>query len=61
MSLVQWKMTWAVSFCAVLVQRAPRWGGLMNLTYNLKRIETLIRLKVLNFDRIDAPVAQAIA
>jgi len=41
-------------FCAVLVQRAPRWGSLMNLTYNLKRIETLIRLKVLNFDRIGA-------
>ncbi len=31
--------------------------GLMNLTYNLKRIETLIRLKVLNFDRIGVPVA----
>ena len=36
-------------------------GGLMNLTYNLKRIETLIRLKVLDFDRIGAPVAQAMA
>jgi IS5 family transposase len=33
--------------------------GLMNLTYNLKRIETLIRLKVFDFDRIAAPVAQA--
>ena len=35
--------------------------GLMNLTYNLKRIETLIRLKVFDFDRIGAPVAQASA
>jgi len=29
--------------------------GLMNLTYNLKRIEALIRLKVFDFDRIGAP------
>ena len=29
--------------------------GLMNLTYNLKRIETLIRLKVFAFDRLGAP------
>jgi hypothetical protein len=35
--------------------------GLMNLTYNLKRIETLIRLKVFNFDRIGASVALTIA
>ena len=41
--------------------RAKVGVGLMNLTYNLKRIETLIRLKVLDFDRIGAPVAQAIA
>lgn len=41
--------------------RAKVGVGLMNLTYNLKRIETLIRLKVLNFDRIGAPVEQAIA
>ena len=34
--------------------------GLMNLTYNLKRIATLIRLKVFAFDRLGAP-AQAIA
>ena len=27
----------------------------MNLTYNLKRIETLIRLKMFSFDRIVAP------
>ena len=27
----------------------------MNLTYNLKRIEALIRLKVFDFDRIGAP------
>lgn len=41
--------------------RAKVGVGLMNLTYNLKRIETLIRLKVFDFDRIGAPVAQAIA
>ena len=35
--------------------------GLMNLTYNLKRIETLIRLKVFVFDRVGAPVTQATA
>ncbi len=35
--------------------------GLMNLTYNLKRIETLIRLKVFDFDRIGAPIARASA
>ena len=29
--------------------------GLMNLAYNLKRIETLIRLKVFNFGRITTP------
>ncbi|CAH1199766.1 hypothetical protein NTGBS_40013 [Candidatus Nitrotoga sp. BS] len=41
--------------------RAKVGVGLMNLTYNLKRIETLIRLKVFDFDRIGAPVAQAMA
>ena len=41
--------------------RAKVGVGLMNLTYNLKRIETLIRLKVFNFDRVGTPVAQAIA
>ena len=35
--------------------RAAVGVGLMNLTYNLKRIETLIRLKVFSFDRIAAP------
>lgn len=35
--------------------RAQVGVGLMNLTYNLKRIETLIRLKVFDFDRIGAP------
>lgn len=39
--------------------RAKVGVGLMNLTYNLKRIETLIRLKVFDFDRIGAPVALA--
>jgi len=41
--------------------RAKVGVGLMNLTYNLKRIETLIRLKVFDFDRIGAPAAQALA
>ena len=41
--------------------RAQVGVGLMNLTYNIKRIETLIRLKVFDFDRIGAPAAQAIA
>ena len=39
--------------------RAKVGVGLMNLTYNLKRIETLIRLKVFDFDRIGAPAALA--
>jgi IS5 family transposase len=38
--------------------RAKVGVGLMNLTYNLKRIETLIRLKVFDFDRIAAPVVR---
>jgi IS5 family transposase len=35
--------------------RAAVGVGLMNLTYNLKRIETLIRLKVFDFKRVSAP------
>jgi IS5 family transposase len=35
--------------------RAAVGTGLMNLAYNLKRIETLIRLKVFDFDRVGAP------
>lgn len=35
--------------------RAAVGVGLMNLAYNLKRVETLIRLKVFGFDRIGAP------
>lgn len=35
--------------------------GLMNLTYNLKRIEALIRLKVFDFDRIGAPAMRGAA
>lgn len=35
--------------------RAKLGVGLMNLTYNFKRIETLIRLKVVDFDRVGAP------
>ena len=34
---------------------------LMNLTYNLTRIEVLIRLKVFEFDRIGAPKMQGAA
>jgi IS5 family transposase len=39
--------------------RAAVGMGLMNLTYNLKRVETLIRLKVFDFDRVGAPGLQA--
>jgi len=41
--------------------RAAVGVGLMNLTYNLKRIETLIRTKVLGFDRVGAPAIRAAA
>lgn len=41
--------------------RARLGVGLMNLTYNLKRIETLIRLKVFDFDRVGAPTMQGTA
>lgn len=41
--------------------RAKVGVGLMNLAYNLARIEVLIRLKVFDFDRIDAPKAQTAA
>lgn len=37
------------------IARAAAGIGLMNLAYNLKRIETLIRLKVFDFGRIAAP------
>lgn len=37
------------------IARAKVGVGLMNLTYNLKRIETLVRLKVFSFDRVGAP------
>ncbi|MGK2913570.1 MAG: IS5 family transposase [Porticoccaceae bacterium] len=43
------------------VARAKAGVGLMNLTYNLKRIETLIRLKVFDFYRIGAPIARTTA
>lgn len=39
--------------------RAKVGVGLMNLAYNLKRIEVLIRLKVFDFDRVIAPLAAA--
>jgi len=35
--------------------------GLMNLAYNLKRTETLIRLKVFKFDRVTAPAMPGMA
>lgn len=41
--------------------RAAVGVGLMNLTYNLARIEVLIRLKVFDFDRIAAPKIQGAA
>jgi hypothetical protein len=41
--------------------RAKVGVGLMNLTYNLKRIETLIRLRVFGCDRIAAPGMRGIA
>lgn len=37
------------------IARAKVGIGLMNLTYNLKRVEVLIRLKVFDFDRVSAP------
>jgi len=50
-----------IFLCSIGAARVKVGVSLMNLTYNLKRIETLIRLKVFDFDRIGAPVAQAIA
>ena len=41
--------------------RAQVGVGLMNLAYNLKRIEVLIRHKVFTFDRIGAPRMQRMA
>lgn len=41
--------------------RAAVGVGLMNLSYNLKRIETLIRLKVFDFDRVSAPATRGAA
>jgi len=41
--------------------RAKVGVGLMNLTYNLTRIEVLIRIKVFEFDRIGAPKMQGSA
>ncbi|MBK9784730.1 MAG: hypothetical protein IPP59_11405 [Betaproteobacteria bacterium] len=40
----------------VVTRQACDW--LENSTYNLKRIETLIRLKVFDFDRVGAPGAK---
>ena len=41
--------------------RAKVGVGLMNLTYNLARIELLIRTQVFSFDRVSASNAQATA
>lgn len=46
-----------ILLCSIGAARAKVGVGLMNLTYNLKRIETLIRLKVFDFDRIGVPEA----
>jgi IS5 family transposase len=43
------------------VARAAVGVGLMNLTYNLTRIEVLIRKKVFGFDRIGAPIMRGTA
>lgn len=43
------------------IARAVVGVGLMNLAYNLKRIETLVRLKVFDFRRLSAPVAGSVA
>jgi len=40
--------------------RAKVGVGLMNLTYNLARVEVLIRLKVFDFDRVGTPKMQAV-
>jgi hypothetical protein len=37
------------------IARAQVGVGLMNLAYNLKRIEVLIRKRVFAFDRVGAP------
>lgn len=41
--------------------RAKVGVGLMNLTYNLARVEMLIRTKVFDFDRVSPPSSQATA
>ena len=41
--------------------RAAVGVGLMNLAYNLKRIETLVRLKVFDFKRLGAPAVGKMA
>jgi len=41
--------------------RAKVGVGLMNLAYNLKRIEVLIRKKVFTFDRVGAPAVPKMA
>lgn len=43
------------------IARAAVGVGLMNLAYNIKRIEPLIRLKVFKFDRVGAPVMPEVA
>jgi transposase, IS5 family len=43
------------------IARAQAGVVLMNLAYNLKRVEALIRLKVFEFDRVIAPVVPEMA
>lgn len=50
-----------IFLCSIGAARAAVGVGLMNLTYNLARIEVLIRLKVFDFDRIAAPKIQGAA
>ena len=55
------KTAWAVSLCPGLTSRARMAVVLMNLTYNLSRVEVLIRKKVFDFDRVSAPKNSPVA
>jgi IS5 family transposase len=50
-----------IFLCSIGAPRAQVGVGLMNLAYNLKRIEVLIRHKVFTFDTIGAPRMQRMA
>lgn len=44
---------------SIRAARAKVGVGLMNLSYNLARVETLIRIRVFSFDRVSTSSAQA--